>query len=151
MDQMFAVRQVCNKYLANVKDSFWEFMDLEKSYEMTDRHSMWHIVGVYGVGGKLLNAAQSFYANGISCFWVGMDAGEWFPDDVGLRQGCVMSPRLFNVYMDGVKREVSARVLAECKWCKCCYLLVIQHWWLIQRRSCVDWRASLVQYMKDKS
>ena len=29
-----------------------------------------------------------------------------------------MSPQLFNVYMDGVVREVNARVLAECKWCK---------------------------------
>ena len=29
---------------------------------------------------------------------------------VGLRQGCVMSPWLFNVYMDGVVREVNTRV-----------------------------------------
>ena len=27
---------------------------------------------------------------------------EWFPVNVGLRQGCVMYPWLFNVYMDGV-------------------------------------------------
>ena len=33
--------------------------------------------------------------------------------NVGLRQGCVMSPWLFNVYMDGVEREVSARVLGK--------------------------------------
>ena len=26
----------------------------------------------------------------------------WFPVNVGLRQGCVMSPWFFNVYMDGV-------------------------------------------------
>ena len=26
---------------------------------------------------------------------------DWFPVNVGLRQGCVMSPWLFNVYMDG--------------------------------------------------
>ena len=62
-------------------------MDLEKAYETTDRHSMWYMVRVYGVRGKLLNAAQSFYANGISCFRVGMEVDEWFPDDVGLRQG----------------------------------------------------------------
>ena len=36
---------------------------------------------------------------------------EWFPVNVGLRQGCVMSPWLFNVYMDGVVREVNVRVL----------------------------------------
>ena len=32
---------------------------------------------------------------------------EWFPVYVGLRQGCVMSPWLFNVYMEGVIREVN--------------------------------------------
>ena len=30
---------------------------------------------------------------------------------VGLRYGCVMSTWLFTVYMDGVAREVTARVL----------------------------------------
>ena len=30
MDQVFAVRQVCEKYLTNGKDVFWAFMDLEK-------------------------------------------------------------------------------------------------------------------------
>ena len=30
MDQVFAVRQVCEKYLENGKDVFWAFMDLEK-------------------------------------------------------------------------------------------------------------------------
>ena len=38
---------------------------------------------------------------------------EWFPVCVGLRQGCVMSPWLFNMYMDGVVREVNARVLGN--------------------------------------
>ena len=38
---------------------------------------------------------------------------EWFPVNVGLRQGCVMSQWLFNVYMDAVVREVNARVLRE--------------------------------------
>ena len=33
---------------------------------------------------------------------------EWFPVKVGLRQGCVMVPWLFNVYMDGVVRDVNA-------------------------------------------
>ena len=31
--------------------------------------------------------------------------------NVGLRQGCVMSPWLFNVHVDGVVREVNVRVL----------------------------------------
>ena len=33
--------------------------------------------------------------------------GEWFPIRTGLRQGCVMSPSLFNVYMDAMMRKVT--------------------------------------------
>ena len=47
---------------------------------------------------------------------------EWFPANVGLRQGCVMSSWLFNVYMDGVVREVSVRVLGKV-W-SCCVRMV---------------------------
>ena len=36
---------------------------------------------------------------------------EWFPVNVGLRRGCVLSPWLFNVYVDGVVREENVRVL----------------------------------------
>ena len=46
MDQVFAVRQVCEKYLANWKDVFWAFMDLERAYDTIDRHGMWQILRV---------------------------------------------------------------------------------------------------------
>ena len=36
---------------------------------------------------------------------------EWFLVNVGLRQGCVMSPWLFHVYMNGMVRETNVRVL----------------------------------------
>ena len=38
---------------------------------------------------------------------------EWFLVNIRLRQGSVMCPWLFNVYMDGVVREVNARVLGK--------------------------------------
>ena len=63
MDQVFAVRQICEKYekyLTNGKDVFWVFMNLEKAYDTIDRQGMWQMLRVYGVGGKLLKAVQSF-------------------------------------------------------------------------------------------
>ena len=127
MDQVFAVRQVCKKYLANGKDVFWAFMHLEKAYDTIDRHGMLqmqhtmlhrmqhggkllkavqspytlHTLRVYGVGGKLLKEVQIFYVDSRGCVRVGNDVREWFPGNVGLRQGCVMSPWLFNVYVYG--------------------------------------------------
>ena len=56
---------------------------------------------------------QSFYVDSRACVRVGNDVSEWFPVNVGLRQGCVMSPWLFNVYLDGVVRDVNVRVLGK--------------------------------------
>ena len=41
MDQVFAVRQVYEKYPTNGKDVFLTFMDLEKAYDTIDRRGMW--------------------------------------------------------------------------------------------------------------
>ena len=41
MDQMFAVRQVCEKFITNLKYGFLEFMDLKKSNDIVDGHTMW--------------------------------------------------------------------------------------------------------------
>ena len=62
---------------------------------------------------KFVENSTEFNIDSKACVRVGNDVIEWFPVNVGLRQGCVMFPRLFNVYMDGVVREVNARVLGE--------------------------------------
>ena len=43
---VFAVRQVCKKYIANGKDVFGAFMDLENAYDTIDRHVMWQMLRV---------------------------------------------------------------------------------------------------------
>ena len=86
MDQVFAVREMCEKYLANGKDVFWAFMDFEKAHDTVDRHIMWQMLRVYGVGGKLLKAVQSFYVDSRACIRVGNDVSEWFAVNIGLRQ-----------------------------------------------------------------
>ena len=40
MDQVFAVRQDCEKYPTNGKDVFWALMYLEKAYDTIDWHRM---------------------------------------------------------------------------------------------------------------
>ena len=69
MDQMFAIWHFCEKYLADGKDVFWAFMDLEKAYDTIVRYGMWQMLRVYGVGGNLLKV-QSSYLDSRACVWV---------------------------------------------------------------------------------
>ena len=69
---------------------------------MIYQYGMWQMLRVHGVGVTLFEAVQSFYIDSRASVGVGNDVSHWFTVNVGLRQGCVMFPWLFNVYMDGV-------------------------------------------------
>ena len=60
-------------------------MDLEKANDTIDRHGMWQMLRVYGIGGKLLKAVCRFYVDSRACVPVGNDVSEYFPVNVGLR------------------------------------------------------------------
>jgi hypothetical protein len=72
---------------------------------------MWEVLGKYGVGCTILSAIKSMCEESTVCVRIGRKLGRKFKVDVGLRQGCVMSPWLYNIFIDGVVGEVNARVL----------------------------------------
>ena len=53
-DQIFIVRQTCEKYLGKGKDVYFAFLDLEKAYDRVDRDAVWNVLRLYGIGGRLL-------------------------------------------------------------------------------------------------
>ena len=55
-----------------------------------------------GVRGQLLPEIKVFYQNVSACVRVDGELSDSFDIKIGVRQGCVMSLWLFNVYMDGV-------------------------------------------------
>ena len=55
----------------------------------------------------LLSGIKSMYVDNSAFLRVKWGESEQFRIDSGMGQGCIMSPRLFNVYMDGVRKEGS--------------------------------------------
>ena len=63
-------------------------------------------VGVlYGLVGRLGRAVRSLYERCQACVRVLGQNSDWFEVEQGVRQGCVMSPWLFNLYMDNIVKE----------------------------------------------
>ena len=107
MDQVFALGRFVKSIYANGKYLFWAFMDLDRSaWYVADTKSIWS-------RRKIVESSAEFYEDSRACVRGGDDVREWFPLNVGLRQDCLMSPWLFNVYMDCVVREVNVRVLGK--------------------------------------
>ena len=70
------------------------------------REELWQVLIMYDVGGKLINGIESMHVNSIACIQVKGYDSEYFMTDSGVRQVCIMSPWLFNVYMDAVIKEL---------------------------------------------
>ena len=82
-------------------------MDLEKAYERVDREALCNVLKTYGVKRTVIKV---FYREASACVRVDGVLSESFPTGVGVRQGCVTSPWLFNIFMDGCMREMKAKV-----------------------------------------
>ncbi len=124
VDQIFSFRMVVEKILAKGRKTIRTYynnnndnnntyatcMDLEKAYDRVDWLALRDVLKIYGVGGKLLSAIKSFYEEASTHVKISGETSEHFEVKVDLRQGCVMSPWLFNIYMDGVMREMNGKV-----------------------------------------
>ena len=114
-DQIFAVRQVVEKTIEKDRVLYMAFVDLEKAYDNVNRTKLWKVLEEYDVKGRLLKAVQAMYEDGKASVRVGDRESEWFGVHKGVRQGCTLSPWLFNVYVDKVAREAREKFVSEVK------------------------------------
>ena len=101
-DQIFTLKQIFEKSWEYGKDLFACFVDLEKAYDRVPRDKLWKVLHEYGVNGQLLRAIKSFYCRPEVCVRVNGKQSKPFHVGVGLRQGCVLSPLVFIVYMNWI-------------------------------------------------
>ena len=74
-------------------------IDLQKAYDSVDRELLWKMLTRAGIPVEMIAVIRQFHY-GMRAR-VRMDDGElsdWFPVTQGLRQGCPMSPLMFNVF-----------------------------------------------------
>ena len=84
------------------------FIDVRKAYDRVWRDGLLKALWQKGVRGRAWRVVRSYYQNVKSC--VRMESGDtdWFDIGVGVRQGCVLSPLLFNLFIDNMALEVKA-------------------------------------------
>ena len=52
-----------------------------------------------GINGKMWRVVKNLYREVGSCVRLGGEKTDWFNIEVGLRQGCILSPILFSIMM----------------------------------------------------
>ena len=69
---------------------------------------LWKRLSATGVKGKMLNALKSLYASVFSCVRMYGLTTEWFNVKTWLRQGCLLSPIIFKMFINDFALSVKA-------------------------------------------
>jgi hypothetical protein len=104
-DALFTLRQLSEKAIEYGKELDILFVDQEKAFDRVDRNILWETLENYGIKGHLLENIRALYQNCQSAVRTTEGLTDTFETRTGVRQGCVLSPLLFNVYIDRVITE----------------------------------------------
>ena len=106
-DAIFALRQLSEKTIEYNKELNLVFVDQEKAFDRVDRNKLWQILEEYGIRGQLLDNIRAIYTSSRSAVRTQNGLTDWFVVSSGVRQGCVLSPLLFIIYMDKITKDAN--------------------------------------------
>ena len=87
------------------KNIYFCFTDNAKAFDCVDDNKLWKILKEMGIPGHLTNFLRNLYAGQEATVRTEHRTTDWFQIGKGVRQGCILSPRLFNLYAEYIMRN----------------------------------------------
>lgn len=124
-DHIFALTSVIENRMCQKKDTFACFVDFKKAFDCVNRDLLWDKLSVrFGLFGNFLTALQALYADVRCVVDVNQAFTDWFTVNNGVKQGCILSPTLFAMFIDDLVSEINSKQAGvECQTCSISALL----------------------------
>ena len=81
------------------------FIDYTKAFDCVDHNKLWKILKKMGIPDHLTCLLRNLYAGQESTVRTGHGKTDWFQIGKGVRQGCILSLCLFNLYAEYIMRN----------------------------------------------
>jgi hypothetical protein len=105
-DQVANIRWILERAIQYGKTIIMCFMDYSKACDCVEHSRLWNTLGNMRVPEHLIALIRSMYANQEAAVRTEYGNTEWFEVRKGVRQGCILSPYLFNMYSEYIVRKV---------------------------------------------
>ena len=87
------------------KNIYFCFIDYAKAFDCADHNKLWKIHKELGIPDHLTCLLRNLYATQEARVRTGHGTTDWFQIGKGVRQGCILSPCLFNFYAEYIMRN----------------------------------------------
>lgn len=108
VDAIFVVRQIMEKANEHRVPLHLNFVDFKAAFDTVWRKALWRMMVAIGVDPKIVRLIEDLYDNTQCAVLIDGQLTDWFSVDIGVRQGCILSPTLFNIFLDFVMKELKS-------------------------------------------
>ena len=106
-EQIFNLRILCEKYLKHQQDLYYVFIDFMKAFDRVWHAALRATMKKYKISANLIRVIKHLCDKATSAVLFNSSIGDWFRTTVGVRQGCLLSPTLFNIFLERTMTDAS--------------------------------------------
>ena len=88
-----------------LKNIYFCFIDYAKAFYCVDHNKVWKILKEMGIPDHLTCLLRNLYAGREATVQTGHGTTDWFQIGKEIRQGCILSPCLFNLFAEYIMRN----------------------------------------------
>ena len=105
IEQFFNLRILCEKYLQHQQTLFHVFVDFKKTFNRVWHAALWATMRLFNVNANLIRTIECLCNKATSVVYRDHNIGEWLRTMTGVRQGCLLSPILFNIFLERIMAD----------------------------------------------
>jgi exonuclease III len=98
-DNLFILNTITEKARKLGEDIYLVFVDFRKAFDTICRDRLWDVLARKGLGGNAVNLIKNLYNGHARSVKTPCGKTDWMPCEKGVRQGCILSPLLFALYI----------------------------------------------------
>ena len=95
---MFALKTMIDKYSQENQKLYICFIDFSKAFDTVSRDALFYKLLKMGIGGSFAKIVKNMYDKSLIQVNVQNHLTNPFHDNIGVKQGCVLSPNLFKLF-----------------------------------------------------
>ena len=97
-DQIVNICWIIEKAREFQENFYFCFIDYTKAFDCVDHNKLWKTLQEMGIPDHLTCLLRNLYTGQEATVRTGHGTTDWFQSGKGVRQGCILSPCLFNLY-----------------------------------------------------
>ena len=106
-DHVFTLKSIAATRLAENKQTYMAFLDFRKAFDTVWRNRLLTVAWNLGIRGRVWNILNSLYQNVQCNVKMGDIVTDFFDIEEGVKQGCVLSPILFCLYINELSKMLN--------------------------------------------